>query len=136
VSNLLRKYIRTILESEDRNARVPNQLISKNGSKKDDEKKDETDESSIEERGMKGACWKGYTAYGMKTKNGREVPNCVPNKKKNEISEFDEAEGDNVKEFSSVGSGAIAGMTLPLGMAPGDALPAKTKKKNRKRTYS
>lgn len=24
-------------------------------------------------------CWKGYTQYGMKTKNGREVPNCVPN---------------------------------------------------------
>jgi hypothetical protein len=26
-------------------------------------------------------CWKGYTQVGMKTKNGKEVPNCVPIKK-------------------------------------------------------
>mgnify|MGYP003350085760 CR=1 FL=1 len=28
--------------------------------------------------GLKNACWKGYTAVGMKEKNGRQVPNCVP----------------------------------------------------------
>ena len=28
--------------------------------------------------GLKKACWKGYTAVGMKMKNGRKVPNCVP----------------------------------------------------------
>jgi len=28
--------------------------------------------------GLKKACWKGYTAVGMKNKNGRKVPNCVP----------------------------------------------------------
>ena len=27
---------------------------------------------------MSNPCWKGYKAYGMKNKNGREVPNCVP----------------------------------------------------------
>lgn len=27
---------------------------------------------------LKDACWKGYTAVGMKTKNGKQVPNCVP----------------------------------------------------------
>ncbi len=27
---------------------------------------------------LKDACWKGYTAVGMKTKNGKKVPNCVP----------------------------------------------------------
>ena len=26
---------------------------------------------------LKDACWSGYTAVGMKTKNGRKVPNCV-----------------------------------------------------------
>lgn len=26
-------------------------------------------------------CWKGYHQVGMKTKNGKEVPNCVPDKK-------------------------------------------------------
>lgn len=27
---------------------------------------------------LKNACWTGYTAVGMKDKNGRKVPNCVP----------------------------------------------------------
>ena len=27
-------------------------------------------------------CWKGYEQIGMKTKNGRQVPNCVPVKSK------------------------------------------------------
>lgn len=27
---------------------------------------------------LKNACWKGYTAVGLKTKNGKKVPNCVP----------------------------------------------------------
>ena len=27
---------------------------------------------------LKKACWTGYTAIGMKMKNGRKVPNCVP----------------------------------------------------------
>lgn len=31
-----------------------------------------------EEKKMKNPCWKGFRAYGMKKKNGREVPNCVP----------------------------------------------------------
>lgn len=30
------------------------------------------------EEGLKDACWKGYEAIGMKMKNGRKVPNCVP----------------------------------------------------------
>jgi hypothetical protein len=32
---------------------------------------------SIEEE---NPCWKGYTQVGMKKKNGKEVPNCVPSK--------------------------------------------------------
>jgi hypothetical protein len=28
--------------------------------------------------GLKKACWSGYTAVGTKQKNGRTVPNCVP----------------------------------------------------------
>lgn len=42
--------------------------------------------------GLKEACWKGYTAVGMKTKNGKKVPNCVPVKKKKETA--DHKEGD------------------------------------------
>jgi len=37
---------------------------------------------------LKDACWKGYTAVGMKMKNGRKVPNCVP---KNEEVDLEEA---------------------------------------------
>tara|TARA_B100000902_G_scaffold371690_1_gene398026 strand:+ start:4513 stop:4647 length:135 start_codon:yes stop_codon:yes gene_type:complete len=31
---------------------------------------------------LKDACWKGYEAIGMKMKNGKKVPNCVPIKDK------------------------------------------------------
>jgi len=27
-------------------------------------------------------CWKGYERVGTKEKNGKKVPNCVPEKKK------------------------------------------------------
>jgi predicted RNA binding protein YcfA (HicA-like mRNA interferase family) len=30
------------------------------------------------QEGLKDTCWKGYTAVGMKMKNGKKVPNCVP----------------------------------------------------------
>ena len=36
---------------------------------------------------LKNACWNGYTAVGMKMKNGRKVPNCVPTKEEVEITE-------------------------------------------------
>ena len=32
-----------------------------------------------EEGGLEGACWEGYTAIGTKEKDGKMVPNCVPN---------------------------------------------------------
>lgn len=42
-----------------------------------------TEESTGE---LKKACWEGYTAVGMKMKNGKKVPNCVPKKKKKNLS--------------------------------------------------
>jgi len=36
---------------------------------------------------LKKACWKGYTAVGMKMKNGRKVPNCVPAKEEVDLDE-------------------------------------------------
>lgn len=32
-------------------------------------------------RSTKDPCWEGYEKIGMKMKNGRLVPNCVPKKK-------------------------------------------------------
>ena len=51
----------------------------------DPKDEDEPYESDNEEEdkwdNMEKACWSGYTQRGMKEKNGRMVPNCVPVKK-------------------------------------------------------
>jgi hypothetical protein len=39
---------------------------------------------------LKEACWKGYTAVGMKKKGGRMVPNCVPIDKKHSENPLDD----------------------------------------------
>jgi hypothetical protein len=47
-------------------------------------------------------CWKGYTQYGMKMKNGKEVPNCVPNSNEEvEDDDYDEldVEDDDMQDF-------------------------------------
>jgi len=41
-----------------------------------DKDRSEPCEGCIEEK--EGPCWKGYEMVGMKMKNGKEVPNCVP----------------------------------------------------------
>lgn len=49
--------------------------------------------------GLKKACWKGFTAVGMKTKNGRKVPNCVPVKKDAEHGEGDVATAEMTPNY-------------------------------------
>ena len=48
----------------------------------EEDKEDEDYESDNEDEdkwsNMEKACWSGYTQRGMKEKNGRMVPNCVP----------------------------------------------------------
>jgi hypothetical protein len=39
---------------------------------------------------MEKACWSGYTQRGMKEKNGRMVPNCVPVKKAYDVEDKEE----------------------------------------------
>jgi hypothetical protein len=56
---------------------------------------------------LKDACWKGYTAVGMKTKNGRKVPNCVKVK-----PDADHKEGFDIDEKQPMDA-----------MAMGNALP-------------
>lgn len=45
----------------------------------------------------KDPCWKGYTQYGMKNKNGKKVPNCIPEE------QVDEAAVDAKGHKSSTG---------------------------------
>lgn len=50
-----------------------------------------TKESVLDEKekksGLKDACWDGYEAIGMKDKNGKKVPNCVPVKESESLDE-------------------------------------------------
>ncbi len=48
---------------------------------------EELDEVAKATGDLKDACWKGYTAVGMKMKNGKKVPNCVPVKEEEELDE-------------------------------------------------
>lgn len=66
---------------------------------------------------LKDACWKGYTAVGMKNKNGRQVPNCVPVKKKKTV---DHKEGFDINEEQPVDEMAI-GNALPKEPGTGPA---------------
>jgi hypothetical protein len=56
----------------------------------------------------KAPCWKGYKQIGMKDKDGREVPNCVPIDEnvdeaffigEDDIEEYDVENADDIKEF-------------------------------------
>ena len=33
---------------------------------------------SLQDDGLEGSCWEGYEPIGMKEKDGKMVPNCVP----------------------------------------------------------
>ena len=48
---------------------------------------------------LKKACWEGYTAIGMKTKNGRKVPNCVKVKSDSEHKEGDIATAEMTPNY-------------------------------------
>ena len=48
----------------------------------DDEEMDKWDN-------VQKACWTGYTQVGTKEKNGKQVPNCVPIEKVEDLSEAD-----------------------------------------------
>jgi len=36
----------------------------------------------------KDPCWKGYKQVGMKSKNGKKVPNCVPKSNVSESTDY------------------------------------------------
>jgi len=59
------------------------------------------------------SCWKGYTAIGVKKKNGKTVPNCVPVKE-------DGMGAVAAGPTSTSGSGAVAGLGQPPGSKSGE----------------
>jgi hypothetical protein len=38
----------------------------------------ENPKEKLQDEGLEGACWEGYEPIGMKEKDGKMVPNCVP----------------------------------------------------------
>jgi hypothetical protein len=65
-----------------------------------------SDEAPKPIKSMNESCWKGYKQNGMKDKNGKKVPNCVPIKESEEVEEKwskkykDSIDCDNPKGFS------------------------------------
>jgi len=46
-------------------------------------------EEDFQDEGLEGACWEGYEPIGMKEKDGRMVPNCVPIENKKQDFAFE-----------------------------------------------
>jgi nicotinic acid mononucleotide adenylyltransferase len=62
----------------------------KEAEQKKQQVKEDLEEAVKEPTGdLKDACWKGYTAVGMKMKNGKKVPNCVPVKEETDEEQAD-----------------------------------------------
>ena len=62
-------------------------------SKNETYKSDAPDEDKWDNEMQK--CWTGYTQRGMKDKNGKMVPNCVPIEKAEDLSEADQVKKSN-----------------------------------------
>jgi hypothetical protein len=74
--------------------------------------------------GLKDACWSGYTAVGMKMKNGRKVPNCVP-----EETEVVESSQDLAKRYKDYVTGGGTPQTASRYKSHVNMLSRKTGKK-------
>ena len=95
--------------------------ITSDKKKKGNEKAVADSEKGLEEENdLKGACWKGYTAKGLKKKGNRMVPNCVPV----------EESTDKDRELSKIASKAISKghpvKKLPAGRAEYAVLPKRS----------
>ena len=73
------------------------------GEKPDYYKKLAKMEDKVEE-GLEKACWKGYEAVGMKMKNGRKVPNCVPKEEYTGSEKVSKDSDDASSRFVGTGS--------------------------------
>ena len=84
IADILDDVVNPITKVIDTEDDMTDEEISKTY-ESDDEDEDKWDN-------MEKACWKGYTQRGMKDKNGRQVPNCVPIEKAEDLSEAGQVE--------------------------------------------
>lgn len=79
------------------------------------------------------SCWKGYEAIGLKTKDGRKVPNCVkkeevnPNPKKKTLSQIRNEAGGSTPSYYNIGPDGIGPeygvIKSPGGLGTGYSVP-------------
>jgi hypothetical protein len=65
-----------------------------------------------EKKSLKKACWDGYEAIGMKNKDGRQVPNCVPIKEEKEKETAPESLASTIKNVHLLGTKTIVGLNV------------------------
>ena len=56
---------------------------------------------------LKKACWTGYTAVGTKKKNGRTVPNCVPEEVELDIEQIDEISKSTLASYKDKSTASL-----------------------------
>jgi len=80
----IKDMLEDVINPVDTVIEIPEDTLSKSVDPKPEDEEDEYEdyESDNEEEdkwnNMEKACWSGYKQEGMKEKNGRMVPNCVP----------------------------------------------------------
>jgi len=82
-----------------------------------EESPEEEEDYELNEDGFlneKKPCWKGYEQVGMKTKNGKKVPNCVPIEEANDL--FESEDFDVLDYDLEVGHGHQAQPSLNKGL--------------------
>jgi hypothetical protein len=84
---------------------------SQNLAKARNEEVEEIEEVKKPTGELKDACWKGYTAVGMKKKGGRQVPNCVPEEVELEQVEERKMTDDEMTKREKIVKGMKKGLT-------------------------
>jgi hypothetical protein len=81
----IKDMLEDVINPIDTVIEIPEDTLAKSVDTNPKDEEDEEYESDNEEEdkwdNLQKACWTGYTQRGMKEKNGRQVPNCVPIKK-------------------------------------------------------
>jgi hypothetical protein len=99
-------------DTEHKTAQAHNKAIGR-ALRKEEEELEEVAKATGD---LKDACWKGYTAVGMKMKNGKKVPNCVPVKEESDLEEkidMNKASmGDVIKDFKKSDAPQFAGKSV------------------------
>ena len=90
----IKDMLEDVINPVDTVIEISEDTLAKSVDPKPEDEEDEDYESDNEEEdkwdNLTKACWSGYTQRGMKDKNGRMVPNCVPVEKANDVENKEE----------------------------------------------